>query len=113
MTKESFCVFADYFATQTKALYPDKPIVLIADQASMHQHALCTQRGFTLVHLPTASPELNPVERLFQELRKQLSNRVFETIETVENYLSNILKPYFQHPQQIIQLCLYTYIRTD
>jgi transposase len=112
MTKESFCVFADYFATQTKALYPHKPIVLIADQASTHQHALCTQRGFTLVHLPTASPELNPVERLFEELRKQLSNQVFENMEAVENHLCQILKQYFHHPQQIIQLCRYPYIRT-
>jgi transposase len=63
------------------------------------------------VHLPTACPELNPVERLFEELRKQLSNRVFETIETVELYLSNILKHYFHHPQQIMQLSLYPYIR--
>jgi transposase len=112
MTKESFCVFADFFATQTKVLYPDKPIVLIADQASTHQHALCTQRGFTLMHLPIAAPELNPVERFFEELRKQLSNHVFENIDEVESYLSQILEQYFLHPQQIIQLCQYPYIRT-
>jgi transposase len=112
MTKESFCVFAEYFATQAKALHNNKPVVLIADQASAHQHKVCSQRGFTLVHLPTASPELNPVERLFQELRKQLSNRVFENIDAVENYLSLLLKKYFQNPQLITHLCHYPYIRT-
>ena len=112
MTKESFCVFAEYFAAQTKALYQDRPIALIADRASMHQHSLCAQRGFTLIHLPTASPELNPVERLFEELRKPLSNHVFENLDEVENYISRILQKYFQHPQLIIQLCHYPYICT-
>jgi transposase len=93
-------------------LYPDKPIVLIADQASTHQHSRCTQRGFTLVHLPTACPELNPVERLFEEFRKQLSNCVFENIDELQSYLCQILKQYFQHPQLITKLCLYPYIRT-
>jgi hypothetical protein len=114
MTKESFCVFADYFATQTKALYPDKPVVQIADQASTQSTCpMYTKRFYPDASASTAPPELNPVKHLFQELRKQLSNHVFENIEEVEIHLCQILKQYFHHPQQIIQLCRYPYIRTN
>lgn len=90
MTKESFCLFCDYFRKQTSRLYADKRVVLIAAKAGAHQSSVCKQRGFTLESLPTATPELNPVERFFQELRKHLSNRIFDTIDQVQAYLSLI-----------------------
>jgi hypothetical protein len=65
MTKESFCVFVQYFAAQTKALYPHKPIVLIADQASTHQHALCLSKrlylGASAYCLPGVEPGGTPL----------------------------------------------------
>ena len=62
--------------------------------------------------LPTASPELNPVERFFEELRKDLANQVFETLEEVENKISEILKKYYDNPQTIVSLCKYPYLST-
>jgi transposase len=42
-----------------------------------------------LVKLPPYTPELNPVEYLCDELRgKYFHNRVFESIEALENHLS-------------------------
>jgi transposase len=112
MTKESFCLFCDYFRKQTSRLYANKKVVLIADKAGAHQGSVCKQRGFALEHLPTACPELNPVERFFEELRKYLSNRIFESMAQVEDYLSLILQPYFNAPNKITQLCHYPYMRT-
>jgi transposase len=34
----------------------------------------------SLLALPPYSPELNPVERWFQEFRRAISNRIFETV---------------------------------
>ena len=51
--------------------------------------------------LAHACPELNPVERLFKELRKEMSNRVCDTIEQAENHLSEILQPYFQKKKNL------------
>lgn len=111
MTKACFEVFMDHFKEQTQKLYTDKPVLLIADQAGSHQSAICEQRGISFVPLPTACPELNPVERFFAELRKELSNKVFDTIEQVEDYLSEILKKYWDHPEALVQLCHYPYLR--
>jgi hypothetical protein len=41
-----------------------------------------------LSKLPAYSPELNPVERLFQELRRRLKFRVFESLDEAESYLT-------------------------
>jgi transposase len=40
--------------------------------------------------LPPYSPELNPVEHLWEEIReKYFHNKVFESLETLENHLCN------------------------
>jgi regulator of PEP synthase PpsR (kinase-PPPase family) len=43
-------------------------------------------------HLPAAAAELNAVERFFEQLRKELSNHIFQSIEEVENKISELLK---------------------
>lgn len=112
MTKESFCVFCTYFSEQVKGACPHKAVLLITDGASSHQKEVGLKAGIHLQHLPTACPELNPVERFFEELRKEMSNQVYDTIEATEKHLSLILHEYFQNKNKIIQLCQYPYIRT-
>jgi len=116
MTKESFCIFTTHFARHLDELYGTettkrKQVLLIGDGAGAHQEKLCLERGFAFQKLPPACPELNPVERFFEELRKELANRVFESIEEVEDYLTMILQQYYHNPQRIIQLTQYPYIR--
>ena len=86
MSKESFGVFKEYFAEQTKALYGNKKLVLLADEAGAHQQHICSRRGVVLESLPTAWPELDPAERFFEELRNPLAEHIFEDIEEAERY---------------------------
>lgn len=113
MSKASFSVFVDHFRRHTRAVHDHHPVVLLADQAGAHQKSLCEQRGIALEHLPRGCPELNPVERFFEELRKELSNKIFKTIEQVEDLLSDILTHYFDHPEALVKLCHYPYMRTS
>lgn len=93
MTKESFRVFMAYFHQQTQQLYgTEKKVLLITDGAGAHQPDVVTGTNITLEKLPAACPELNPVERFFEELRKAMSNQVFETLEAVEDKLCEVLK---------------------
>ena len=52
------------------------------------------RKNVSLLALPRYSPELNPVERWFQEFRRALSNRIFETIELLQEALTQTLEPY-------------------
>ena len=68
-------VFLQHFSHQ---LAPDVHAVLILDQAGWHdERALRVPRNVTLLPLPTASPQLNPMERIWLYLRERyLSSRL-------------------------------------
>lgn len=111
MTKNCFAIFIDHFKKETKVLHGSHKVVLIADKAGAHQSSVCEQRGIAFEPLPTACPELNSVERLFEELRKALSNRIFDTMKKLQNCFCQLLKPYFDHRETLVQLCNYPYMR--
>ena len=113
MTKECFAVFMNYFEEQTKLKYGEKAVLMIADGATNHQKDVIESDRIQLEKLPTACPELNPAERFFEQLRTELSNEIFETIEAVEIFLSEILMKYFEQPQLIHSLTNFPYIRHE
>ena len=59
--------------------------VLLLDRAGWHTTAkLSLPKNLTLILLPSRSPELNPVENVWQYLRANwLSNRVFDTYDQI------------------------------
>ena len=59
--------------------------VLLLDRAGWHTtDKLNIPKNMTLIFLPSRSPELNPVENIWQYLRANwLSNRVFETYDDI------------------------------
>lgn len=73
-------------------------------------HQQVEELPIELVKLPTAAPELNPVEWFFKELRKDLANTVFTTLEQVEQRIEQILKVYFERPGKIFSLTLFSYL---
>jgi transposase len=60
-------------------------------------------REYRMEKLPTACPELNPAERVFEELRKFLANRVFENKEEIEACLIYWIKDFQQKSAQLIK----------
>lgn len=59
--------------------------VLLLDRAGWHTtDKLRVPKNMTLILLPSRSPELNPVENVWQYLRANwLSNRVFDSYDTI------------------------------
>ena len=60
--------------------------VVVLDGAGWHQTGgrLNIPSNLSLLHLPPYSPELNPVENVWQYLRQnQLSNRVYDSYEAI------------------------------
>ena len=111
MTKECFRIFIQYFEEQTQSSYENKKVLLILDGATNHQQDVINSDLIKLQKLPAACPELNPAERFFEQLRAEMSNQVFETIDLVEQFLSKMLKKYFAQPELICSLTNYPYIR--
>ena len=67
------------------AVAPDAHAVLVMDQAGWHtSDKLDVPANITILTLPSRSPELNPVENIWQYLRQNwLSNRVFEDYDAI------------------------------
>lgn len=105
MSKECFLLFAQQMAPTLPA-----PTLLIADKASTHQSSLLTNTTIVLQHLPTACPELNPVERVFKEIRRKLANRIFHSLRQAEHILTKIVQELSSQPATIISLTNYDYI---
>jgi transposase len=68
-----------------KAVSPDAHAVLVLDGAGWHGSGeLVIPENITLLTLPPYSPELNPVETVWDHLRQnKLANRIYETYEDI------------------------------
>ena len=62
--------------------------------------------------LPAYSPELNPVERFFQELRRKLKFRVFENLDEAEKFVSEALSEFLTDSERVKSLTQYPYIKS-
>lgn len=106
MTKESFQVFLDEFAEGLK-----EEAILITDGATAHRSKnLKPGEKINLELLPAYSPQLNPVERFFLEVRRRLKNRVFITYEEVEKAVIEIAKSFMTAKEAIKKLTCYDWL---
>ncbi len=74
-----------HLAEISAAVEPGAHAVLILDRAGWHiSKALVVPDNITLMPLPPRSPELNPVENVWQYIRDNwLSNRVFDSYDDI------------------------------
>lgn len=79
---------SEYLA-QVAAAHRDEFIVMVVDGASSHvAKALVVPENIRLLRLPAYSPELNPQEHVWDEIReKEFPNRVFSDLAGVTNQL--------------------------
>ncbi len=103
LNKECFGIFA---SERSQTL--ERKTLMVADGATAHR--LATEK-IQLVKLPAYAPELNPVERFFEELRRELEFCVFESLDEAESYLTEILTKYFKKPELVKSLTPYPYIK--
>ena len=91
---ESSHIFLEQFvATEPEAIH-----VILWDQAGFHQksdqHALPEQ--IRLLPFPAYCPELHPIEKLWDQVKREVSNAVWETLDSIEEAISKVLKPYWE-----------------
>jgi hypothetical protein len=80
------------FLDEVASRYPEDRIIMVMDGAGWHQ-GVTPPTNLRLVRLPPYSPELNPVEHIWDEIReKYFLNRVFESLDTLEDHLVVVLK---------------------
>src|SRR3989338_722374 len=83
---------AHVFLLQLKKQYKDKTVIVVWDNAPCHRPKIHREiPGLIVLYLPPYSPELNPAERFFEELRKVTANRIFKSIAAQEQAIEKRL----------------------
>ena len=95
--------------------YSQYRIVLVLDGASFHSDFnIAAINNISIVRLPAYSPELNPVEHLWEYLRENyFGNRYWKTIEELEIYLENILKDIHEEKNILKSLTGFSWINQE
>ena len=73
--------------------YSDDMILLCCDGAAWHKAgALCIPENIELFFIPPYTPEMNPIEQIWKELRKMgFRNEIFATLEKVVDRLCEVI----------------------
>jgi putative transposase len=81
------------FLRELSHKYPDDLILLVCDGASWHRsNAVCIPDNIRLIFLPPATPEMNPIEQIWKEIRKRgFRNEIFKTLQHVMDRLCDTI----------------------
>ena len=81
------------FLEQVAERFSEDFILMVMDKAAWHTaNKLHIPENIKITFLPPYSPQLNPVEHLWKEIReKYFGNHVFKSIDAVENQLMKAL----------------------
>lgn len=75
------------------------------DTHAMNQHLIEISRNITILPLPPKSPELNPVENIWQFMRDNwLSNRVFKSYEDIVDHCCYAWRTLQERPWKIMSI---------
>ena len=97
LTGESFFVIASHcdtvcmnaFLCELSSKYPNDLIILVLDGASWHKSKILEiPDNVEFIHLPPYTPEMNPIEQIWKELRKRgFRNELFNSLADVVDRL--------------------------
>lgn len=101
------------FLTHVAQEFSDFFIVMLVDRAGWHTaQRLIGPENIRLLPQPARSPELNPTEHIWEELReKTLPNQSFPSLDALENTLCAGLTQLAADPNRVRSLTDFPYMR--
>jgi transposase len=94
------------FLRQIAHSEPDAEHVVVWDGAGFHQKEQLEglPGNIHLIALPPYSPELNPIEQLWDQVAVAYANRVYGTLDEIEEDITDALRPFWTSPQPVLRL---------
>ena len=82
------------FLRQVSQAYPDDYMLLVMDNAIWHKSStLEIPSNIELSFIPPYTPEMNPIEQVWKEIRKRgFKNKAFQTLEAVIDKLQEVIQ---------------------
>lgn len=102
---ENFQIFLDEMSENR----PGEFKVIILDNGAFHKaKALKIPKNIVLLFLPPYSPELNPAELVWLNMKRKMTNKIYKTMEELKMELEIIVKSLVTK-EFIMSLCGFSY----
>ena len=100
------------FLAQVAEDFQEHFIIMLMDQAGWHtSHPLEIPENIRLINFPPRSPELNPVEHIWEELKeKNFANKAFPSLDEVEHTLCLGFNQLARNPEQLCSMTKFPYL---
>ena len=100
------------FLREVSNRHPDEFILMVMDGAGWHKaKALKVPGNMALIFLPPYSPELNPVEHIWESIREDgFRNKAFNSIGAVEDRLAQSLADLEKDPVSVASMTGFPWI---
>lgn len=83
---------------------------IVWDGASSHRSKVTKEVGVPLIGLPAHSPELNPVERIIEEVRAEIEGVAYESLEAKQAKAEAFLRELQADPDRVRRLAGWAWI---
>jgi len=103
----------NYYLNDLSNVYSHYRIILCADNASWHvSSGLVIPENIVFLYLPPYSPQLNPVEHLWDYIRepKGFNNRIMNSIDDVIDMLADALHQIENEKDIIKSMCNFSWL---
>lgn len=102
---ENFEAFLEEFSKMDEEEFN----IVLLDNAAFHKaKSLKCPPNIHLLFLPPYAPELNPAEKVWWRLKRELKNRLFQSLEELQQALTETIEKIIT-TNSIQQLCSYSY----
>lgn len=92
---------------------PSELKVVILDNGTFHKaKKLIVPKNIVLIFLPSYSPELNPAEKMWQQIKAEFVCKSFKTIVHLSKYLTKTVKKII-NKKTVKSICSYEYLVFD
>lgn len=107
---DGYCM--TYFLRHVRKEFPDDFILMVMDGAPCHKDgAMDMPENMMIQRLPPYSPELNPSENMWDDMREKFfRNLVFDSMEAVENKLCEAMNHYADNPKTVRSITAFPWI---
>ena len=84
---------------------------VVWDGAPAHKARVMSELSTKRLLLPSYSPELNPVERVFEEIRRHVEGRVYPDLASKRQAVEVYLNALAADPERVRRLCAWRWIQ--
>jgi transposase len=103
-----FQLFLNEFSKQN----PEELKLMVLDNGAFHKaKKLVIPQNIIVIFLPPYSPELNPAEKIWAQFKRDFTNKLFPTIESLEDYVCGLAAKISK--QEVISITSFNYIFYD